>query len=85
MLRRRHFQWSLPALRFEIFQSFNNNSIFKDKSPLQNSYQPEDIPHRSEQITQVASILAPVLRGENQVIFFFMENREQENFDYTIC
>jgi len=48
----------------KIFQSFNNNSIFKDKSPLQNSYQPEDIPHRSEQITQVASILAPVLRGE---------------------
>ncbi|NMB66989.1 AAA family ATPase [Candidatus Woesearchaeota archaeon] len=48
----------------KIFASFNNNSIFKDKSPLQNSYQPEDIPHREQQIKQVASILAPVLRGE---------------------
>jgi cell division control protein 6 len=48
----------------KIFASFNNNSIFKDKSPLQNSYQPEDIPHRDQQIKQVASILAPVLRGE---------------------
>jgi len=48
----------------KIFASFNNNSIFKDKSPLQNSYQPEDIPHREPQIKQVASILAPVLRGE---------------------
>jgi cell division control protein 6 len=48
----------------KIFESFYNNSIFKDKSPLQNSYQPEDIPHREQQIKQVASILAPSLRGE---------------------
>jgi cell division control protein 6 len=48
----------------KIFESFYNNSIFKDKSPLQNSYQPEDIPHREQQIKQIASILAPSLRGE---------------------
>ncbi len=48
----------------KIFDSFNKNNIFKDKSLLQNSYQPEDIPHRNNEIKQVASILAPALRGE---------------------
>jgi len=48
----------------KIFESFDNNGIFKDKSLLQNSYQPEDIPHRDLQIKQLASILAPILRGE---------------------
>jgi cell division control protein 6 len=48
----------------EIFDSFDKNSIFKDKSILQTNYQPESIPHRDEQIKQIASILAPILRGE---------------------
>lgn len=48
----------------KIFRSFDNNRIFKDKSILQSNYKPEQIPHRGEQIKQVASILAPVLRGE---------------------
>ncbi len=48
----------------KIFEAFDNNGIFKNKSMLQNSYQPEEIPHRSKQIQQIASILAPVLRGE---------------------
>ena len=48
----------------KIFEAFDNNGIFKNKAMLQNSYQPEDIPHRSKQIKQVASILAPVLRGD---------------------
>jgi cell division control protein 6 len=48
----------------EIFKSFDKNTIFKDKSLLQNNYQPKDIVHRDEQIKQIASILAPVLRGE---------------------
>ncbi len=48
----------------KIFQAFDNNGIFKNKTMLQNSYQPEDIPHRSKQIEQMASILAPVLRGD---------------------
>ena len=48
----------------EIFDSFDENSIFKDKSLLQANYKPEHILHRTEQIKQIASILAPVLRGE---------------------
>lgn len=48
----------------KIFEAFDNNSIFKNKSLLQNNYQPEDIPHRSKQIKQIASILAPILRGD---------------------
>ena len=48
----------------KIFEAFDDNGIFNNKSMLQNSYQPDDIPHRSKQIKQIASILAPVLRGE---------------------
>jgi len=48
----------------EIFDSFDENCIFKDKFILQANYQPRDIPHRDEQIKQIAAILAPVLRGE---------------------
>jgi len=48
----------------KIFEAFDDNSIFKNKAMLQTSYQPEDIPHRSKQINQIASILAPVLRGD---------------------
>jgi len=48
----------------KIFDSFNENSIFKDKFILQNNYSPDNIPHRSNEIKQIASILAPALRGE---------------------
>ena len=48
----------------DIFDSFDKNIIFKDKSVLQVNYQPEYILHRTEQIKQIALILAPVLRGE---------------------
>jgi len=48
----------------KIFKSFDEKRIFHDKSILQSNYIPTEIPHRSEQINQVASILAPVLRGE---------------------
>ena len=48
----------------KIFDSFDENSIFKDKSLLQSSHHPESIPHRSNEIKQIASILAPALRGE---------------------
>jgi cell division control protein 6 len=47
-----------------IFDSFDKNAIFKNKSILQTNHHPEDILHRSEQINQIASILAPTLRGE---------------------
>jgi len=48
----------------KIFDAFDRNGIFKNKSLLQSSYTPSEIPHREEQIKQIASILAPVLRGE---------------------
>ena len=48
----------------KIFKSFDGNRIFKDKSILHSNYRPNEILHRGEQIKQVASILAPVLRGE---------------------
>lgn len=48
----------------KIFDNFDRNGIFKDKSILQSNYAPHEIPHREEQIKQIASILAPVLRGE---------------------
>ena len=48
----------------KIFSSFIENNLFKDKYVLQTSYTPETIPHRQEQIEQIASILAPALRGE---------------------
>jgi archaeal cell division control protein 6 len=48
----------------KIFDSFDKNNIFKDKILLQSNYKPNNIPYRDEQIKQIASILAPVLRGE---------------------
>jgi cell division control protein 6 len=48
----------------KIFESFDKNLIFRDKSLLQSNYKPDMIVHRDEQIKQIASILAPVLRGE---------------------
>ena len=46
----------------EIFNAFTQNNIFQDKSVLQSNYNPEAIPHRDNQIKQIASILAPTLR-----------------------
>lgn len=48
----------------KIFDSFLDNNIFKDKFVLQTIYTPETIPHRDDYIGQIASILAPCLRGE---------------------
>lgn len=47
-----------------IFDSFDKGSIFKDRAILQSAHKPDEIPHRDEQIKQLASILAPVLSGE---------------------
>ncbi len=38
--------------------------IFKDREYLRHSYTPEKLPHRDEQIQQIARILAAPLRGE---------------------
>ena len=57
--------WCVMVLELNnIFESFVENSIFRDKSILQNIYNPDNILHRDEQINKIASILAPVLRGE---------------------
>ncbi|MEM3126978.1 MAG: ORC1-type DNA replication protein [Candidatus Woesearchaeota archaeon] len=41
-----------------------NDSFFKDKKALQSFYTPDTVPHRDEQITSVAKILAPCLKLE---------------------
>ena len=48
----------------KIFDSANNNKIFKNKFVLQTNYTPDTIPHRDKEIEQIASILAPCLKGE---------------------
>ena len=48
----------------KIFDSFVASNLFTNKTFLQSNYNPNTIPHRSEQIALVASILAPTLRGE---------------------
>tara|TARA_Y100000310_G_scaffold31612_1_gene29949 strand:+ start:7253 stop:8470 length:1218 start_codon:yes stop_codon:yes gene_type:complete len=53
-----------------IFDSAIENSLFDNKSVLQIRYTPENIPHRDEQIKQIASILAPILRGERSSNLF---------------
>ena len=58
----------------EIFDTFDKNKIFKDKTLLQSNYSPEEIPHREDQIKQIASILAPVLRGEKTSNLFLYGN-----------
>ena len=42
----------------------DKESIFKNKKVLQTTYNPDNIPHRDEQIEEIAGILAPVLRNE---------------------
>lgn len=48
----------------KIFSSVESRSLFRDKKILQSNYSPENIPHRDEQIQNIASILAPSLLGE---------------------
>jgi len=48
-----------------FFENFlEKPRIFKDKRILQTNFTPESIPHREEQIKQIAQILAPCLRLE---------------------
>jgi cell division control protein 6 len=42
----------------------NKGSIFINKKSIQSGYTPDNIPHRDEQINELAGILAPVLRLE---------------------
>ena len=48
-----------------FFEQFlNKTSLFVNKTVLQTQYEPNKILHREQQISQVASILAPCLKGE---------------------
>ncbi|MHC1635453.1 MAG: ORC1-type DNA replication protein [Candidatus Methanospirareceae archaeon] len=42
----------------------NGSLIFKNREVLRPTYIPEDLPHRKEQIRELADILAPALKGE---------------------
>lgn len=49
----------------DIFSNYSSKKpIFRDKDTLSIRFTPENIPHRDEQISQLAHILAPVLRNE---------------------
>ena len=47
-----------------IFDAFSQNNLFENKLVLQDGYIPESINHRDKEISQIAGILAPALRGE---------------------
>ncbi len=48
-----------------LFSKFlNNKTLFKNKDVLSGSYIPDKIYHREKQIDQIASILAPAIRGQ---------------------
>jgi len=55
----------MPRSVQTIFQEFIEKKIpiFKDRNALTSHFTPETIPHRDEQINDLASILAPSLRG----------------------
>lgn len=49
----------------EIFSNYmTKQPLFTNKKALTTSYTPENVPHRDEQIAQLASILTPVLKKE---------------------
>ncbi len=48
-----------------FFESYlQKEPLFSNKHVLQEAYTPDTIPHREEQISMIAQILAPALRGE---------------------
>jgi cell division control protein 6 len=48
-----------------FFESYlKKEPLFLDKGVLQSAYTPDTIPHREDQIKQIANVLAPVLRQE---------------------
>ena len=55
----------MPQALNDLFQDLlEKKSIFVNKEVLRASYIPEALPHRKEQINDLASILVTVLRGE---------------------
>ncbi len=51
--------------RQRLFDPFlNTEPIFKNREVLRPSYTPDDLPHRDDQIDQLASVLVAAVRGE---------------------
>ncbi|MBU2634167.1 MAG: ORC1-type DNA replication protein [Nanoarchaeota archaeon] len=49
----------------KFFEAYlKKEPLFKNKKILQSNYTPDNIPHRDDQVQQLASILAPALRME---------------------
>ena len=69
----------------EIFDSFMKQTIFKNKFILQTNYTPETIPHREEQIAQVASIIAPCLRKIIVIVNLFHRTAQPDYFENNFC
>ena len=67
-----------------FFEKFlDKGSLFLDKTVLQSNYAPEEIPHREEQIQQIANILAPALRLDKPSnIFIYGKTGTGENTFY---
>jgi archaeal cell division control protein 6 len=53
-----------PGLGSFFGDYLKKQSLFFDKQVLQSAYTPEKIPHRTGEINQIASILAPALKAE---------------------
>ena len=47
-----------------VFERFLESKIFVNRELLRPEYIPDELPHREEQISRLASALAPILRGE---------------------
>ncbi len=58
----------------KIFDSIVENNLFRNKTVLQSNYTPEIILHREEQVENIASVLAPSLRGERVSNLFLYGN-----------
>ncbi len=55
---------SVDEILEEVFERVSAARIFKNREVLMPDYVPDHLPHREEEIKRLASILAPVLRGE---------------------
>ncbi|MCJ7429115.1 MAG: ORC1-type DNA replication protein [Candidatus Nanohaloarchaeota archaeon QJJ-5] len=53
------------SLQDQFTEYLEKDSIFKDKEVLSTDYRPDDILHRDEHINELASILAPSLKGND--------------------
>lgn len=55
----------LSNLQDKFTDYLEKESVFQDKDVLTTTYKPDDILHREEQVSELASILAPSLKGND--------------------